>query len=247
ANQMEILADDLYMKSATGEMKGKDNYPERLKVYEGWQNAHHVENIKVTSTEENQLRLEADIRYQNIRPDGEAAGYTIHYNTKLNRQGRGLPVFSTIEINPTGQISDKFSDAYPVNRTKSLMYYWLASMENLDGEVAPFKELLANDFILNFSTANQITTLEGLKNWLNGMPMQLKESSHYPQDFEVRTIMENEYEVSVKFDWRGVTKDDKKMKALTKHNWYVIDNPDDRFAKIIKADVTQLEPLSVID
>jgi pimeloyl-ACP methyl ester carboxylesterase len=245
-NQMEILADDIYMKTAAGEMNGKQNYPERLTVYKGWKNAHHVENVSVVS-KDNILQLEADIRYQNIRSDGEKKSYTIHYNTELTKNGDDLPQFSFIEIAPTGETNETFKDAYPENRTKSLMYYWLASMENLDGNVTPFKELLANNFTLNFSTSSQIKSIKELETWLNGTPMQLKESSHYPENFSVKTIMENEYEVTVEFDWKGTTKDNKHVKAKTKHIWYVLDNPNERFAKILKADVSQIEPFMVVE
>lgn len=244
SNQMEILADDIFMKTAMGEMNGKENYPERLTVYKGWQNAHHVQNIKVVSIEKG-LQLDADIRYQNIRPDGEKNSYTIHYHTELSKNSEPLPQFSFIEIVATGETTDTFKDSYPENRTKSLMFYWLASMENLDGDVTPFKELLAKDFVLNFSTSSQIKSINELETWLKEIPLQLKESSHFPEKFSVKTIMENEYEVSVEFDWKGIAKDGRKMKARTKHIWYVVDNPNDRFAKILKADVSQIEPLQI--
>lgn len=243
--QMEILADDLYMKSAAGEMKGKQNYPERLKAYAGWKNAHHVENITVTSSEKG-LHLEADIRYQNIRPDGEKKSYTIHYNTELSKNGDALPQFSSIEILPTGETNETFKDTYPVNRTKSLMYYWLACMESLGGDVTSFKELLADDFALNFSSNNNIKSISELETWLNEAPLKLKESSHYPENFSVKTIMENEYELTVEFNWKGITNDNKQMHARTKHIWYVIDNPNERFAKILKADVSQLHAVEII-
>ncbi|QNK79187.1 hypothetical protein H7F37_02530 [Winogradskyella sp. PAMC22761] len=246
SNQLEILADDIVMKSAAGEMKGKENYPERLKVYEGWKNAHHVENVNVTNSEKG-LHLEADIRYQNIRPDGEKKSYTIHYNTLLNKDGKNLPEFSFIEITPTGETTETFKDAYPENRTKSLMHYWLASMENLDGKVEPFVEMLADDFTLNFSTSSPIKSIKELETWLNGTPLQLKVSSHYPENFSVKTIMKNEYEVTVEFDWKGITKDNKQVKAKTKHIWYVVDNPNERFARILKADVSQIEPFEIIN
>ena len=246
SNQMEILADNITMESAAGEMKGKENYPERLTAYEGWKNAHHVKHVSVINSEKG-LELEADIRYQNIRPDGEKKSYTLHYNTILNKDGKNLPKFSFIKIAPTGETKDAFEDAYPLNRTKSLLYFWLASMENLDGDVTPFKELLADNFELNFSTSSQIKSINELENWLNGMPMQLKESSHYPENFSVKTIMENEYEVTVELDWKGITKDNKQMKARTKHVWYILDNPNERFAKILKVDVSQMEALVIID
>lgn len=246
SNQMEILADDLYMKTAAGELNGKNNYPEKLAAYKGWKNAHHVDNTNITSTEKG-LQLEADIRYQNIRPNGEKKSYKIHYNTILTNKAKSLPVFLSIEIVPTEVTNETFEDAYPENRTKSLMYYWLASMENLDGDVTPFKELLADDFTLNFSTSNQIKSIKDLETWLNGTPMLLKESSHYPENFSVKTIMDNEYEVSVEFDWKGITKDNKQVKARTKHTWYIVDNPNERFAKILKMDVSQIEPFSIIE
>lgn len=245
SNQMEILADDIYMKTAAGEMKGKDNYPERLVAYKGWKNAHHVKNTNIISTTEG-LRLEADIQYQNIRPDGEKKSYTIHYTTELVKNRGAMPQFSSIEIAATGETNETFTDAYPENRTKALMYYWLASMERLDGNVTPFKELLADDFTLNFSTSNPIKSIQELETWLNGMPLQLKESSHYPKNFSVKTIMENEYEVTVELDWKGVTKDNKRVQATTKHIWFVVDNPNERFAKILKAEVSQVVPFSIV-
>lgn len=245
ANQMDILVEDIYMKTTAGEMKGKENYPERLIAYTGWKNAHHVENILATSSDKG-LELEADIRYQNIRPDGEKNSYTIHYNTVLAQNSNILPLFISIEIVPTGENNDAFKDAYPTNRTKSLMYYWLACMESLDGDVTSFKELLADDFVLNFSTGGEIKTISELETWFKGASMKLKESSHYPEKFSVKTIMENEYEVSVELDWKGITKENQNVKAKTKHIWYIVDNQNERFAKILKADVIALQPFEII-
>ncbi|WP_452230405.1 alpha/beta fold hydrolase [Lacinutrix sp. MEBiC02404] len=245
-NQLDILEDTLYMKTSAGEMRGKANYPERLAVYKGWKNAHHVENVNITTTEKG-LHLEADLRYQNIRPDGVKASYTIHYNTEMVKTKDGLPKFSSIEIIPTGETNEVFEDAYPTNRVKSLMYYWIASMENLDGDVTPFKEVLADDFVLNFSTSSKITSISDLEKWLNGTPKQLSNSEHYPKNFEVKQIMENEYEMNVEFDWKGKTKDGKNLEGTTKHTWYVIDNPNDRFAKILKMDVVQTNPLKEVN
>jgi hypothetical protein len=136
-NQMQILADDVVIKSAAGEMKGKENYPARLSIYGGWKNAHHVENIEVFETENGPLNPEADIRYQNIQPDGQRKTYTIHYSAVLTKNSETLPAFSSIEIKPAGEAKEEFEDAYPVNRTKSLIHYWLALMESLDGDVSP--------------------------------------------------------------------------------------------------------------
>ncbi len=246
ANQLAILADDVVIKSAAGEMRGKENYPPRLAVYKGWQNAHHVNNIKVMDIDKNTIGLEADIHYQNIQADGQRNSYSLHYTTQLIKTNDLLPVFSFLNLQHTGETKEDFTEAYPTNRAKSLMHYWLANMEQLDGNVKPFEELLADDFILYFSTSSPINTIAKLETWLNGTPKQLKQSNHHPENFVVKELGANEYEMTVEFNWYGIANDDKKITSRTKHVWHIIDHPDDRFAKIKRVDVTQIEALKII-
>ncbi len=58
--------------------------------------------------------------------------------------------------------------------------------------------------------------------------------------------MENEFEMTVYFDWKGETKEGQKMAGQTKHVWYIVDNPNERFAKILKANVTQTKKIKEI-
>jgi len=51
--------------------------------------------------------------------------------------------------------------------------------------------------------------------------------------------------VTVEFDWKGLSNDGKQMTERTKHIWTIIDNPNDRFAKIVKADVTLMSELKI--
>lgn len=244
--QLELLADDILLQSAAGEMRGKENYPARLQVYEGWKNAHHVQNITIEEHEDGFLQLKAAIRYQNIKPDGEKASYAIDYTINFTAFENVLPQFKTVQITPTGTTDDSFTDAYPTNRTKATLHYWLANMEQCDGDVTPFLELLADDFELNFSSG-QITSVADFTTWLNGAPKHMKESNHYPENFALKVVDEHTYEVSVEFDWNGITLDDKKMVARTAHHWILTDNPEERFAKIKTVNVTQLIPFTILD
>jgi len=246
-NQMDMFTDNITIKSTAGTMVGKENYPERLGVYKGWKNAHHVQNIEVITGDDGKTQIKADIKYQNIQPDGKKGSYTIDYLMNLENDLNGiLPKLSEVVITPTGETKDTFEDAYPNNRVNSLMYYWLANMEKLDGNVKPFEELLTNDFELNFSTSSQIKTLADLETWLNGTPKQLTQSSHHPENLIIKSIGENVFKISVAFDWYGIAKNGQKMKAKTQHEWVVVDNPNERFARIKKADVSQIEPITMI-
>jgi pimeloyl-ACP methyl ester carboxylesterase len=242
-NQMDILSDDVLIKSAAGEMKGSVNYPARLAVYEGWKNAHHVQSVDVIERKDGTINLEADIIYQNIKPTGEESKYSLHYSTFLEKYGNELlPRFSELNLMPTGQLEPTvFDDAYAVNRMKSLMHYWLLNMEQLDGNVTPFEEILTSEFLLNFTTTSALNSIEGLSKWLQTVPTALKLSSHNPQNFTVKSVGENTYELEVDFIWGGITKDDKTLKAITHHKWLVVDDPNERFARIKRADVTQTE------
>lgn len=248
-NQMDILSDDVLIKSAAGEMKGSANYPARLAMYKGWKNAHHVQNVDVVEREDGTTNLEADIIYQNIQPTGEENKYTLHYSTFLKKTGDNLlPIFTELNLMPTGQLEPTpFDDAYAENRMMSLMHYWILNMEQLDGNVTPFEELLTSEFLLNFSTTSALSSIEGLQKWLQTVPTSLKLSSHNPQNFKVKTVAENTYELEVDFVWRGVTKDDKALKGTTHHKWLIVDDPNERFARIKRADVTQTEALSPLE
>ena len=248
-NQMDILSDDVLIKSAAGEMKGSANYPARLAVYKGWKNAHHVQDVNVTEMEDGKLNLEADIIYQNIKPTGEESIYSLHYSTFLEKsEGELLPLFTELNLAPTGKLEPKpFEAAYVNNRVMSLLHYWLLNMEQLDGKVAPFEELLAPGFALDFSTAGMIKSTEKLSTWLQTVPTQLKLSSHFPQNFTVKIVGENQYEMEVDLVWRGVTKDGKAVKATTHHVWLVVDDPNERFARIKAAKITQVDALAPIE
>lgn len=248
-NQLGILSDDVLIKSAAGEMRGAVNYPSRLAVYKGWQNAHHVQNVEVNERAGGTLNVEADIIYQNIKPTGEKSNYTLHYSTMLAfSPNQLLPRFTELNLMPTGELeSTAFDNAYAKNKMLSLMHYWLLNMEQLDGNVEPFKELLAPEFELNFSTADVISTTEMLAQWLQTVPKQLMLSAHTPQNFTVKPTGANTYKVEVDFIWRGVTTDNQVLKATTHHNWLVVDDPNERFARIKKMSVTQTQALSPLE
>ena len=82
ANQLEILAEDVSIESAAGEIKGRGNYPPCLSKYKSWINAHHVQNINIIPLQDGNIHMEADILYQNKNTNGERADYSIKYRRK---------------------------------------------------------------------------------------------------------------------------------------------------------------------
>lgn len=247
-NQLDILSDTVEITSQAGTTKGKEDLPERLKLFEGWQNAHHVKNTEVSLVDGNILKLEADILYQNIRPDDTRYSYTIHYSTLLELRDNDLPVFKVVSIQPTGSIENpQFVSAYAENRAKSFMHYWLYLMETIEYNTDKFQELLAEKFELNLSTSAKITTFDAFKEWANTVPERIKSSGHFPKNLTVEKNQDGTIRVIVDFEWQGVSVDGKPMIAETHHDWLLENNTDERFARMKKMTVTQTKPFQIAE
>ena len=243
-NQLDILSDTVEITSQAGTTKGKEDLPERLKLFEGWQNAHHVKNTEVSLVDGNTLKLEADILYQNIRPDDTQYSYTIHYSTLLELRENDLPVFKVVSIQPTGSIENpQFVSAYAENRAKSFMHYWLYLMETIEHNTDKFQELLAENFELNLSTSAKVTTFEAFKEWTNTIPTRIQQSGHFPKNLAIEENQDGTIQVSVDFEWQGISVDGSKpMIAETHHDWLLENNTDERFARMKTMTVTQTKP-----
>jgi hypothetical protein len=208
-NQKDILSDDVEISSQLGTTKGKEGLEDRLKVYNGWKNAHHVQDTEVKLLPDGKLSLEADILYQNIRPDHSKYSYTIHYSTELQPRENDLPLFTKLDLKPTAEVQEfHFDDAYPENRTKSFMHYWLYLMENPNSD--KFRELLADDFVLQLSTEQNITDLSEFDQWIQSIPERIQTSTHAYKNLKIKDNKDHTFTVSVAFDWKGINTNNEK-------------------------------------
>ncbi|MFC4306729.1 hypothetical protein [Cohnella boryungensis] len=247
-NQLDILAEEVEISSQSGTSKGKMGIEDRLKGYEGWQNAHHVENTSIQQVSDEELSLEADILYQNIRPDQSRYSYKIHYSTILKLRDNELPLFTKVHLEATGTVENpQFQSAYAENRAKSFMHYWLYLMETASVNSKKFKELLAEQFELDLSTTSKVNTLEGFNEWLATLPNRVKQSGHYPKNLSVTENADHTIAVSVDFEWEGLSVENKPMIAETHHEWILENNPDERFARMKMMKVIQTIPFQTVN
>lgn len=246
-NQLDILDIDVEIASMAGTTKGKEGLEDRLRLFEGWKNAHHVKNTQVSLLDNGELSLQADILYQNIRPDDSRYSYTIHYSTTLHPRENDLPIFTKLKIEGTGSIDEpQFESAYVDNRAKSFMHYWLYLIETAGVNGHKFKELLSDEFELNLSTTSKVETLDKFNEWIESIPTRIKTSGHYPKNFSAKENDDNTISVSVDLDWEGISVDDKPMIAQTHHEWILENNLDERFARMKKMSVTQVVPFQIV-
>ncbi len=248
-NQMDILSDEVEITSVAGTLKGKAGYPERLNVYKGWKNAHHVQFANVKSYKDGTLRVDVEIIYQNIKPTGEKNQVRIAYDIYTNPyKSSALPKLNVVNLRPVEQLEvSEFKDAYPTNRVLALMHYWLFNIEKMDGNLEPFKAILADEFELKFSKKSIITNFEDFKVWVKNAGLETSQTNHFPENIVISELSENEYKLEVEFVWRGRNSKGAAMKAHTLHTWLIEDNIEEPFARIKNINVAYKEPFSVIE
>jgi hypothetical protein len=236
-NQKSILTGDVEIISQAGTLKGKDNLEERLKVYEGWQNAHHMQHTQVECLENGLFSLEADIIYQNIRPDNSRYSYTIHYSTLLRPIPNELPLFSYVKIVPTGNIDNpEFKSTYLENRAMSFINYWLYLMETLEKDKHKFKDVLSKDFQFSLDPAKSISTFE---QWFTARSGSYKKILYIPTNIVVKENGDQSIRVSLDLEWEGVTHDEVIVIGKEQNNWILENDPDIPFATLKNIDVVQ--------
>jgi hypothetical protein len=246
-NQLDILDPLVSVKSGLGEVKGHDAYRSRVDALpNSWKNAHFVRSAVFSLADDGSQRLKAGITYlnQGMKPDGSVRTAELTYETVLKPGLTVLPKFEKIAItqHSEGQVGE-FKPAYGDNRLLSLVHYWLAIIEDPARNPEPAREVLADKFSLNFSSG-AVTDFNGFKAWLAGPGSQVTASTHVISNFSQEKTADNQYRLSVDFDWEGILPNGQSMTAKTRHRWAVQDNPTERFARIKSVDVEVLNPFA---
>jgi len=248
-NQLDILAPAIHIRTSFGEVTGHQEYEKgfaRLPAH--WRNAHHVQAAEARWLGDDSIALSMEVVYQNIglAPAGQVQSTRLRYRTLLSSDAV-LPHFKEIvteAIGPeSGSTFGSFTDAYGHNRARSLVHYWLALIEWNTGDAAPFRELVTPDIHFDFTT-QRVNTFAEFQRWFQTTAASVCKSSHLIQDFEVKQVEAQRYAVTMEFDWSGFARStpEQELEARTRHEWVVLDNPAERFARVESITVQAVKP-----
>lgn len=248
-NQLDILADDIKLKSGLGEAVGHEAYKKRVaEIPKTWKNSHRIGIVQINVLPQGQVQLDTLIEYLNVgaSPDGSLRQGSLNYTTQLKPGNTVLPVFTSITIEPVGALTGKiYQDTYPENRLKSLMHYWLALIEDPQRRLEPFQEIFAKDFKLDFPSG-VIADAAGFEKWFRDSASTVAASTHTPSNFSYKRTGDNAYDLSVDFDWQGILPNGSQMTGKTRHSWTVEDKVAERFARIKTLKVQTLKPFAPV-
>lgn len=247
-NHLAILSDSVLITTQNGPLHGKEGMIGFLNYVKSWKNAHHIENTDVRVHDDGSISLEADIFYQNILPDGKQNEYKLHYTTRLIENKTGFPVFSEIKLLPVGTMEKPvFEDAYPENRSKSFMYYWLYLADTYFENGAGLEELVSPDFRLKLSADEEIAGYEPFDSWLKNVRGQYRETLHTFKNFKSVLNADKTISVSADVEWKGLNHNGEKMTGEIHHEWVLENNPDERFARMKKMELILTKPFQVVN
>jgi hypothetical protein len=247
ANQLDILAPDIKLKSGVGEGVGHAAYVQRIdQLPKTWKNAHFVRSPLITLGADGAIRLDASLTYlnQGMRPDGSVRTAELTYTTTLHPTDTVLPRFSQIDITQLSEgTASEFRPAYSENRVLSLMHYWLALVEDPRRSLEPFREVLADGFELQFPSG-LITDFKAFEEWFRGPASAVMAGTHRIGNFSCEPVDRTTHRVRVDFAWQGILPDGRRVVGKTRHRWTVVDDPKERFARIKTLAVDVLEPIA---
>jgi len=234
-NVLDLLADDVYMKMAAGEGRGKDLFvAANAGVPRDWQNAHVIVDDQFEVTNATTSAMAVEIEYSNLgaEADGSLRAARLRYEIGLTAQADSvLPLVSSLTASPIAEgATTEFTAAYADNRCASLLHYWVALIDGPNTSVEALTEILAEDFELDFPSGS-IADIEQLQRWLEGPAAAFEATSHLFENLRVTAIDERSFVIDVDMEWAGIEADGI-VTARTRHKWNVVDNPLDRFAKI---------------
>jgi hypothetical protein len=129
------------------------------------------------------------------------------------------------------------------HRLRSLAHRWLYLVDRNDGNAATLDELFAPTFELGWSPTG-IRTHEELSAWYLGVSKRVLKSSHTLVGFEYEERDDGRYGVRLELQWYGFTREQpgQEHEARTLHEWTVVDDPMDRFARIETAKLRIMVP-----
>lgn len=129
------------------------------------------------------------------------------------------------------------------NRVKAIAHQWMASAEDAGAYGASARDLFAPEFQINFPSG-PITTAQGLTDWLRGPAAQFAATRHVLSSMTIAKVADQRYRLDMDVSWDGLTSEDKRMSAKTRHIWYLIDNEDRAETLIETIDVVIEEPFA---
>ncbi|MFE3659986.1 hypothetical protein [Streptomyces sp. NPDC059165] len=243
--QLQIFADRFEIVTADGRaITTRDAYRDVTAARRpGERHTHHVNRVTVTELGTDRLKLAAEATHQRVDTSGSTTSAQVRYEGELIGSVDFEPLFTRLTMTEGERTRDaEFTDAYPANRSLSVVHRFLCLVDASELGAYGFDEILAPDGELDLVLAfREVRDRRELAQWLRESSQRVAAgtSRHGVENFRVSSARDDLYTIGMDFDWHGTARAGDLMAARLRYEWTLRDTGE-RYCRIVRARSTPL-------
>lgn len=210
-------------------------------------NGHRLKSAELRIGDNGVVGLVAEVDYLAPGEDASTTLTPLHYSgeLKVHEQGTLARISNLgITVGEPAQ-TQPYMNAYADNRLRGLAYHFHAMIEDPDRDPETFKEVLTDDFSISLPGLT-IETEDEFAAWIDSIALTIDATEHVLDTFDFEVTGENTYTAIIHYNWRGIRRDGSGLKAKSRLEWNVVDDPAERYARIETASLEFVVPVTPI-
>lgn len=183
-------------------------------------------------------------------PAGTAAGATIDGHLTFHFTGPDLlrPLIQSVALSDVAARNSRPAGPEQVtaSRVLSLKHRWHALVEDPDRTAEPFRELIADGFVMDWGEGS-VRSFDELSAWVTGSAASVSAARHDLAEFEWSADGPERYRARFLLHWSGLSRSGRPMAARSEHRWQIQARPRQRFPAIARMDVNLLVSFHMVE
>ncbi len=245
--QLDIMDDKVKIISALGLVSGKLHFSSELSRMDNTENAFHLGEINVYPCGVGMYSAQTEVIYQGKDSSGETRFFVLNFEADLKKLNDLTYKFIRIKLKTQKEFSGQFEEAYPMNRSLSLIYHCMGLIEHQLKDASQLTNCFLPKFTVYPLDHDQLNEPEQLISWITEINERIKGVSITPANVLIQKSTSDEFIFHVQFDllFEGINSEGRIRNSLSKNNWVVKDNPNDCLPKVQTIKVEKLEPIYI--
>lgn len=242
---ISMLDPKVRLTAPLGFFSGPDSVVDFARQFATSSVSFEVQDINVFPCGVGLFTAQTQIIFHQKNDAGEQESYRLLFEADIQKKGNLDFHFLRISIKNQEKLEADFESNYAINRTKSLVFYCMGLIEFKIGERKHLAEILHDDFEIFPLQSEPIRQLDGLLRWIVEFNNLLQIQSICPVNFKQKNAQSDGFEVEFDLLFECKNDEDKGMNPLSKNQWALSNDINERFARIKRIQVERLEPIFI--
>ena len=230
--QLKLLSPEIHIETPLGQISAKEQFPQKIFIFEQWVNAVHFDEIYVHPCGVRVYTAYLNSSYEVQMIDGSKVNYVVNFEADVILNDDLTYQFKRIKIKKDQKYHVFQKDIYSFLRTSELVHYSFGLLERSSDNIQLYKNFFNPEFEINTLNSEKITTLPDLSSWLAKLNLKWKNLMLNPTNIEAVILPSSEIQVSFDLLMEGENMDGMKKISLSKNIWVVTNNPLEEYARV---------------